>query len=232
MDEQATVDTDATAAAEAEARVFGWKPRDEFAGDPADWRPADAFLKRGKEINGFLRKDLNTLKAEIAKRDASLAELQQTMAQFAAFHQETENRAYAKARKDLQAARRQALRENDGDTVAEIEERLDELDEAKPQPRQAPPTRNPEAPDPVLVAWSEANTWYRDNAKLRRIADGYGMQLRQSEPNLVGQAFLDKLTAQVREDFPEHFERGGTGWCSGCRRNRHHRSQHGTENLR
>jgi hypothetical protein len=44
--------------AEVEARLFGWKPLDEFRGDPAHWRDADAFLEKGNKLTDFCVKTL------------------------------------------------------------------------------------------------------------------------------------------------------------------------------
>ena len=64
---------------EVEASTFGWVPKEQFHGNPDEWKDADTFLKRGKEINGFLRNDLEKIKRAHA---AEVAELRQTMTEF------------------------------------------------------------------------------------------------------------------------------------------------------
>ena len=192
---------------EKEARVFGWRPAEEFDGPPERWKSAGEFLAEGKRINGFLRKDLDKLRNELTKRDQTLAELQSTIVQFAEFHRETEARAYDRAKKELQDARRDALRNNDGDMVVEIEDRLNALGDAPPKlPINIPtPSTTPE-PDPTWITWVNENSWFKDNTKLRAISNGYADIVRAESPNLVGRPFLDEVKRRVQEDFPEHFQ--------------------------
>ena len=197
--------------AEKEARLFGWRPAEEFDGPPERWKPADEFLEEGKRINGFLRKDLDKLRNELTKRDRTLAEMQQTITEFAKFHQETETRAFERARKELQDARKAALRDNDGELVVEIEERLEKLGDAPKVPQfQGQPQPQPDQPDPIWTEWVGENKWFTSNPKLRAITNGYADIVRSEQPNLTGRDFLDTVKSRVMEDFPEHFRSEGS----------------------
>ena len=200
---------EAQAAAEKEARLFGWRPQEEYDGPAERWKPADEFLEEGKRINGFLRKDLDKLRAELSKRDASIAELKTTMREFAAFHQETEKKAYERAVKELKEERKIALREGDGERLVQIEDRIEELNEAAPkgrQPQQEQEQRPDPAQDPVWQGWVAENKWFRESPKLRAISNGYGDLVRAESPHLFGREFLDEVKRRVQEDFPEAFE--------------------------
>ena len=217
------------AAAEAEARTFGWRPEAEFDGPPERWRSAQEFLAEGQRINGFLRKDMETLRKAVGNKDKEIAELRQTMQEFAKYHEETEAKAYQRARDDLRAERKEVLRQNDGERVVEVEDLLEQLETAKPSPRKA---KEPEAPtgaaasaepDPVFVEWVGANKWFQDNRALRALANDYGTALREAGSTLVGKAFLDTIKKQLQADFPEKFSNparnepsaGGPGGDSG-----------------
>ena len=192
---------DQAAAVEAEAKLFGWNPDYEGPGK----RSAEEFLEEGKRINGFLRKDLDKLRAEIGKRDATIGELQQSMQEFAAFHQETEKKAYERAVRELKEERKAALREGDGERVVDIEDRIEQLEEAAPQQR-APAAKTPSpTADPVWQGWVAENKWFTENAKLRAVSNGYGDLVRAEFPELTGRQFLDEVKRRVAEDFPEAF---------------------------
>jgi hypothetical protein len=209
MEQQAAVAPEAVEAVEKEAQLLGWIPQEEFKGPPEKWRPAEEFLEEGKRINGFLRKDMDKLRAELAKRDGTVAEMQRTMREFASFHQQTEQKAYERALRALKDERKEALREGDGAKVVEIEDQMDQLAEAAPQVReQAPAAKAPPTEDPVWVAWVGENAWFRDNVKLRAISNGYGDIVRAENPTLVGRPFLEEVKRRVQEDFPEHFQNG------------------------
>lgn len=201
--------TPAQSPAETEARLFGWKPLEEFHGDPARWRDADAFLEKGRQINGFLRKDFDKLRQELHVRDSQIADLQRSIAQFAEYHQETEARALERARKELKAERKEALRAQDGERVVEIEERLESLDEAAVKMRAAPPvvaTKLPAGPDPVFKKWIDENSWYTENRVLRALTHDYAEELKQTNPQLLGVEFLEQVKRRVQADHPEFFQ--------------------------
>lgn len=196
-------------AAETEARMFGWKPLEEFGGPPEKWRDAEAFLEKGKQINGFLRKDFEKLRNELSMRDQRIAALENNIQEFAEYHRETEARAYERAIANLKEERKAALRESDGDRVVQIEEQLDDLKEAaskqKLAPR-APAPRDPSTPDPAFVAWVDQNPWYQENRVLRSLTHDYAEELKQHEPGLVGQAFLNRVKQLVQTNHPELFQ--------------------------
>ena len=205
-EESQVVEQPGAPASETEARLFGWKPAEEFDGPQERWKPAEEFLEEGKRINGFLRKDMDKLRAELAKRDQSIAELQGTMREFAAFHQETEKKAYERAVKELRDERKEALRDGDGAKVVEIEERIEELQEAAPAPKPTP--RAAATADPVWQAWVADNPWFTEKPKLRAVSNAYGDLIRAEQPDLVGRPFLEEVKRRVAEDFPESFSNG------------------------
>ena len=96
-------------AEEVEAKQFGWVPQEDFKGNPDEWRDAETFLRRGKEINGFLRKDLDKIMRLNQSQAAELAEVRATMEEFKKFHNETEQRAYKRAFDALKAEKVEAI---------------------------------------------------------------------------------------------------------------------------
>src|ERR1700679_3767740 len=63
---------------EEQARALGWKPEEEFDGNPGKWTDAEAFLELHSKNNGALRKalaaqakQLEVLQKQMAGMDAS-----------------------------------------------------------------------------------------------------------------------------------------------------------------
>ena len=209
-DEVAT-NAETPSAEESEARLLGWKPEEEFDGPPERWRSAAEFLEKGKQINGFLRRDFEKIKLELAKRDRQIEEIQAGIAEFAKFHQETEKRVYDRARAELVAERKAALRDNDGERVVHIEERLDELNEAART--QHTPTGNvrqqaqqADQPSPEFLGWVDQNPWYKTNRAARALANDYSAEVAANNPGLKGTPFLEEVKRLVQENHPELFE--------------------------
>ena len=185
--------------AEVEARKFGWVPQEEFKGDPDTWRDADAFLKRGREINGFLRKDLDKLNNRNAALENELKEMRDAMQEFSKFHADTAKREYERALRDLRDLKKEAIAEGDGDRVVQIEEAIDQL-KAEKLPEVKVPQEQPKI-DPVFVAWRDQNQWYGSDEDMTVFADGFAERLRKSNPKLVGQDFLAEVEKKVKATF-------------------------------
>lgn len=188
--------------AEQEARQFGWVPKEEFKGDPEDWRDANEFLRRGREINGYLRKDLDKLQGQLQTRDRELAEIRDAMEEFRKFHNETEARAYQRAITDLKKEKVAAIEQGDGERVIEIDDEIDKIKEAqrKPEPKAT------QSVDTGWTQWTQKNQWYGKDEVLTALANGFAEKVKAENPDLVGAPFLDKVADLVKQTMPDKFE--------------------------
>lgn len=194
---------------DAEARKFGWVPKEEWAGPEEKWKPAEDFLARGKEINGFLRRDFDILKTDLSAKERKLLELEETVREFAVHHENTEKRAYERAKKELNEARKKAIELGDGDAFVAVEEELQALEQAAPKPKE----KKKEAPDlaanqAALNSWLSENPIFSTDIEVQAIADGLSTLVKQQNPSLTGKEFLDKLAEKVKETIPHKFESG------------------------
>lgn len=192
--------------AEVKARRLGWVPQEEFKGDPEQWRDADDFLKRGEEIHGFMKADLERLHTTLTQRDKELAEIRSTMEEFRKFHNETEARAYKRAIDELKAMKADAVREGDGDKVVELDEQIDELREAQRSKPAGNTAQKTEQINREYLDWLPQNRWYVEDVELQQIAHEEGELIKARYPDLLGKAFLDKVTERVKKVAPDKFE--------------------------
>ncbi len=188
-----------------EARRFGWKPLEEFDGNQEDWRDAGEFLKRGREINGYLRKDLEKLNSELSKRDKEIESLKETMQEFKRFSIEAEDRAYKKALEELKHQKREAIKDADGDRVVEIEEEIERLHQEQAKPAKTAPKQQEPQENPDFVAWHSQNPWYSTDVKLSRYAEAEYVNIRDENPSLSPKEILEAMTKNIKEMFPDKF---------------------------
>jgi hypothetical protein len=100
---------------DALASEMGWAPKDQWRGNPDDWKDAKAFLKTTVEINRTLSKDVRELKqttARMAKTSAAMME-----------------RALAEQREDLEHRYAAAVAANDPKAARQVQRALDQLDD-------------------------------------------------------------------------------------------------------
>ena len=189
----------AAAAVEAEASKMGWTPKADFKGDPAKWRPADEFVERGKNM-------LPIVQATVKRQERELAELKTTVKDFAAHQAKTEQRAYDRAMADLKAERAAAVAAGDGKTFAEVDDAIDQLKtEAQAKAAKAAAKEAP-GDDPVYAEWETRNqTWLKD-PKMNAYGESAAEYLRKAGEKATGAEFLEMVTKEVKEKFPDKFE--------------------------
>jgi hypothetical protein len=194
--------------AEVKAKQLGWVDKDDFKGDLEQWKDAETFLRRGEEVLGFVRKDLDKATAKNAKYEAELAEIRETVAKFSEYHKTTADREYKRAIEDLRKEKVIAIEQGDGERVIEIEDRIDAVKDAQKTTEPAP-----KAPTPVVLytpevfqAWGVKNEWYGTDKEMSQFAEDIVDVLLVREPELKGEAFLEKVSKKVKAAFPEKFE--------------------------
>lgn len=196
---------------EQEASAEGWKPKEQWGGNPDEWVDAETFVKRGREINPILRRNNERLQREISAVRRELQEAGASIKNLQEYNAKLEEKAYERAMKTLRAEKKAALAAGDHEQAAELEEELDELREKKPAVQAQAPQATPKV-DPILTAWMEENSsWFNDqNPEMVDYANAVGIRLRRNDPQAVryqGQAFLDTIKEEVKKMFPDKFGR-------------------------
>mgnify|MGYP003644788966 CR=1 FL=1 len=192
VDEVAKVD----AATEARAMKMGWRPKEEFQGDPEKWRPANEFVERGDNMLPIMRKTAE-------RQERQIAELQQTVREFAELNTKADARAFERALKELKKQQIEAVAAGDAEAFVKVDEAIDDLhkDAAK-----NPKIKVPEpVEDPDYVEWEGRNKWMKTDKEAQAYAESYAQYLRKKGDERVGSEFLDEVTKAVKKEFPDKF---------------------------
>lgn len=190
---------------EVKASRLGWVPKEEYRGNPDNWRDADEFLRKGEEIQGYLKKDLDKVQQMLTARDKEINELRSTMEEFRKFHNETEARAYKRAIEDLKQLKAVAIEQGDGSKVVELDEQIADLKEAQKKPQVAP-VSSADQVNQEYLEWLPNNQWFVTKPELGRAATEYAEFLKFKDPTLAGKRLLDAVTAEIKDKYPEAFE--------------------------
>ena len=174
------------------AREQGWKPKEDYEGDPEKWKPAKEFVERG-ELFG----KIDTLGKELKETRKALKMLQE-------HHTKVKETEYKRAVDELKALQKRHLEEGNSDGYLETTELLTDL-KAEQKSREVYAENAPATPDPRFVSWVNANSWYSKDAELREYADVVGMGYANKNPNLDPEEVLQYVTAQVKARFKDKF---------------------------
>ena len=210
----AAVDTGTTIPGEAEARAreMGWRPEDEWEGDKSGWMDADTFIdrqdRRRNVANEEFKVENEKLLSQVAALTTEQAETRQTIEDFKVWQTKSEERAYKKALKALQAEQREAVKLGDEAAFDVASQEIGELVKDA-QDGQAKPAQKPRNADeiPAYKAWKVKNDWYLDDMEATEYADRIsGTVGRKGNFNDTDPAFYDAITAEVKKKFPDKFK--------------------------
>lgn len=179
---------------EAEARKEGWVPQDEWKGPEDKWKPAQQFVEDGEKINPILRKKVDNLESRINE----LLESNKKLNEFTQRSIDKEKKEKAELVKQLEAARKQAVTDGDGEAFAQADAKLQSLRESEPPQK--------EELSPVAQRWLNDNNWYNTDPVLGPYADGIADRLVMQGYTPGSEAYFKELTVRVHDAFPDKFE--------------------------
>lgn len=193
---------------ETRARRLGWVPKEEFRGDPDKHRSAEDFLKRGDEILPLLQRDNKRLHEGFGKIEKELKETRETLQSFAEFAAKGEERAYKRAKAELEAKLDQATELADVPQARQIRREIEELDGGRTAPKPKPdPVGEVDKPavDPEVASWIDQNQWFNNSASLRTYAVEEFGELEKRYPGKTKTEILAEVKQRTVDRFPEKF---------------------------
>lgn len=177
------------------AEKIGWAGKDAWKGDPAEWIDApDFILKAAGEVLPSMRKSLEESREEVKGLKAAVKTAIQHMSK-------ADERAYNKARADLEAELEQYATAGNAKAVKEVTDDLIALDrEAAAKPKAEP---DAEAEPAEMVAWRTANPWYGVDEAHSAACDAIGR--KAFADGYTGKAQIAEVDRQMRAKFPALF---------------------------
>ena len=157
------------------ARDLGWTPKEDWQGDPDKWKPADQFIRDGREIQHTTARELRSLREQMDR----MSGVTETIV----------HDRVAAARSQWEADMARAV--EDGDTAAALK-----LARQEPQ---AKPVNG--GPDPVVSQWVAKNEWFTADPLAKARAEEISNRLA----HLPVSEQLAQVERAIRKEFPEHF---------------------------
>lgn len=184
---------------EKKARAMGWRGRDAWNGPEEDFIDAAEFVRR---------KPLFDKIEYLNKKFHNLEEAHNTLV---AHHAKVREIEYQRAIRDLQAQRREAMKEGDTVRALELEENMQDLTAAH-QATQVPNAmvNSAPGPSPEFMTWVQYNPWYQQDKKMQAAADGLAQQyireIQSQGRQLNVVEVLQYVEQEIKDLFPNKFE--------------------------
>lgn len=206
---------------EERARRMGWVPREEYNGNPAKWRSAEEYVRRGEEVLPILQQQLRVTDGRLQAIQSEFArykdESGRTMAEMTEALRRADARGYARALAEVEQRRQAALESGDTAGFAAADAERDRLRADAPPaasdrmnghapPAPPPPVAAPlPTPPPEIQAWVSANPWFLSDPVANAVAGSlYGHYERQSPQESITDR-LARVRQEIARRFPEHF---------------------------
>lgn len=205
---------------EARARRMGWRPKEEFRGPPDRWSSAEDFISRGENELPILRERNRNLDRQLEETGRTVTELKTRMEQtgevlssMREMGLKAEERAYKKARAEIEEEMRTRAAAADVVGVTETQRKLEELDKERETAKVAPaavvakvtdaPAAKPR--DPVAEQWITDNPWFTSDAEMNSTAQGIHTGMLQSRKDLSLADNLAETKRRIMKLYPEKF---------------------------
>lgn len=185
---------------EDRATRSGWRPLDQFKGDPTKWIDAQSFVERGEQILPIVQAQNRKFEKALEAAQAEIGSLKKTLTKFADHNSKTEQRAYERALKDLKTELAQATQAGDIAAVDQITDDIADLKaEATGKKDDGPPPEIAEA----LAGFRARNAWFEKDRAMTGAAREIAQEL--SEAGVTGAEQLAEVEKRIREEFPHKF---------------------------
>ena len=198
-DEKVGAGEDTEGEVETLAKEMGWRPKEDFNGDDADYVDATAYIKKGQDIQDSMRKSLKDQKRQLSDMSGSLADLKTHNERV--FKAEVAN--LKKELTSLRAEKEEAITDGDVKKVNEIDERIETVKESITPIEKTQQRSEPQQPDgtPEFKKWLKGNQWYNDDDEMAQYADEIATEHKGASFQRIA-TLVDK---KVREIFPDKF---------------------------
>lgn len=175
-----------------EALDQGWVPKEEFQGDLERWVDAGEFVRRGE------------LFRKIESQSKELKDVKKALAALAKHNSQIAATEYERALKELRAQKKDALAEGDAERVVDVEDKIDLIkDQQKWHAQQQAKEIQEQTVNPEFARWTERNSWYETDRRMRIHADDYGVELAKQGMSPV--EVLAEVEKEIKRAYPEKF---------------------------
>lgn len=182
---------------EQTARKQGWRPYDEWDGDPNQWVGAETFVVRGELYN------------KMKKQSNKINELNDVIKEFQEFQKKTQKRDLEVDVRQLKREKALAYQDEQWDKVVDIDDQIAELQGNAPQENEGESEPNAQQKEQAaeFQEWvsKPENQWYVNDPVLKGAADALAIQYEQSTENPTFAEAVEFVESKLKERFPDEF---------------------------
>lgn len=179
---------------EKKAAEQGWRPKEEWDGEPEQWRSATEFLDRGEFIQ------------RISSQSGEIKELRKALNYLVDHHKKVKETEFDRALEHLKTMKKEALQEGDPDKVVEVDEAISEIKEKAKEAKAVSNRPMASQPSQNFVQFVKENGWYTTDQEMRQFADEIGVGYFNRNPGTQELDLYGYVLKRVKQTFPDKFK--------------------------
>lgn len=194
------VKVETTPSIEDRAKEQGWRPKEEYEGDPGKWVSAETFVAKGELIE-----KIEALGKELKNTKKAMGMLQE-------HHTKVKEAEFARAIEYLKAKKKAAYEAGDVDAIMEFDDKIAEVKETQKAQVVASNISEEaaEAVHPDFVQWQKRNSWYTEDEEMKEVADDLGIAYANRTKKSPSEV-LSYVESRIRKMYPEKFTNPNKG---------------------
>lgn len=179
---------------EKRAMEMGWRPIEEFNGEPDDFIDAKEFVNR------------KPLFDRIEQQSKQIKAVTKALETWKDHYTKVKEVEYKRALDSLKEMRKTALRDGDADQFENVDAEIKRVEAQAVEIREAneQPIVQEEQVHPEFQSWLNKNPWYNEPGYMKIFADDVGKRLAAS--GMTPTAVLKEVEVAVRKEFPHKFK--------------------------
>lgn len=180
---------------EDRAREQGWRPKEDYDGDPSKWVSAETFVAKGELID------------KIEALGKKLKDSEKTINLLKDHHAKVKDTEFKNAVAFLKAQKKEAYEQGDVDKIIELDDKIAEYrDTQKRQQEQIAQEKADSSVHPDFQSWTSDNPWYDKDSEMRADADAIGAAYKNNNQNKTPAEILEHVTKKIKLMYPEKFQ--------------------------
>lgn len=179
---------------EQRAMEMGWRPQEEWDGDPNEFVDAKEYVGR------------KPLFDKIQTQSKALKETNKALEALKNHYTRVKESEYKRALKTLQEQRASAIADGDGETFTRLDGEIKSIEAEAAEMaavRNTPLVQEQPVEHPAFVAWKNRNQWYATTEYMKSYADQVGARL--AAQGMIPEDVLKEVEKAVRKEFPQKF---------------------------
>lgn len=182
---------------EAEARKMGnWTPKEEWKGDPANWKDAKTYVEHGENIIRLTKGELAQAEKRFNERIERIEKVNKvTVARLQA--------DYASQLATLTQQRKEAVTAGDAEAFTKADKAIEALKNDAPAKVEEPKTGDA---DEKTRKFAADNPWFVDDPDMHDYAVGWSERNAALKPNISFEDNAIAVVEAVQRKFPDRFK--------------------------